>query len=157
LCGAKVCRARSRLDLKAGTVAERLRCANHLLAKLKGNGDAEKNLCFTDEKFFRLGGELNKYNMVYYSDTNPNYKIAKGNHYCGVMTCCAVTSKELIGPIFPEGNINAVKYQNMLEMEFLPELRKRTDPSKAWFQQDGARTRTAASTIKFLNKHFCTH
>ena len=117
----------------------------------------EVSLCFTDEKFFRLGGELNTHNMVRYSDTNPSYRVVKRNHYAGVMTWCAVTSKGIIGPIFPEGNVNADAYQNMLETQFLPELRKLFYPSKTWFQQDGAPAHTAASTVEYLNNTFGRH
>jgi hypothetical protein len=154
LSGFKVYHARSRLDLKAGTIAERLKCAKHLLAKLKGKGNIEGSLCFTDEKLFRLGGEINKHNLVLYSETNPSYKIPRGNHYSGVMTWCAVTPKGLIGPLFPEGHIDAAVYQNMLETEILPKLRKLMDPKHTWFQQDGARAHTAATTVTFLNKNF---
>lgn len=153
-CGYRVYHARTRLDLKAGTIAERLRCAKHFLALMNKNANFEGSLCFTDEKFFRLGGELNQHNMVYYSDVNPDYKIPKGNHYAGVMTWCAVTSKGLIGPFFPEGRIDATAYQNMLETEFLPKLRQYMDPRHTWFQQDGARPHTAATTVAFLNRHF---
>jgi hypothetical protein len=145
------------LDLKAGTCAERLRCATHLLSKLKGRGNILHKLCFTDEKFFRLGGEFNLHNMVCYSTTNPNYRITKPNAYAGVMAWCAVTWHGLIGPLFPEGNINAEVYQNMLETEFLPELRKHMQPRNTWFQQDGARAHTAQTTRQYLNGVFGNH
>jgi hypothetical protein len=109
------------------------------------------------KSFFHLGGELNVHNMVYYSDTNPNYKVAKPNAYGGVMAWCAVTWNGLIGPFFPEGKINAEVYQEMLENEFLPELRKRVDPRSTWFQQDGARAHTAQTTQQYLNGVFGKH
>jgi hypothetical protein len=51
-CGVRANQARIRLDLKAGTCDERLRCATHLLSKLRGRGNILHKLCFTDEKFF---------------------------------------------------------------------------------------------------------
>jgi hypothetical protein len=117
----------------------------------------ELNLCFTDENFFRLGGELNLHNMVEWSATNPNYTVDKGNHYAGVMTFCGVTSKGLIGPFFPETNINAEAYQNLLTMEFLPALHKRMTSRNTLFQRDGAPAHTAETTLNFLNRKFGTH
>jgi hypothetical protein len=102
--------ARVRLALKAGTCAERLQSAEHLLAEVKADNSNESFLCFTDEKFFRLNGELNLHNMVKWSTTNPSYNVDKGNHYAGVMTFCGVTCKGLIGPFFPEGNTDAAAY-----------------------------------------------
>jgi hypothetical protein len=50
--------------LKAGTCAERLQCAEHLLALLRAEISMQGFLYCTDEKFFGLGAELNLDNMV---------------------------------------------------------------------------------------------
>ena len=70
------------------------------------------------------------------------------------MTWCAVTSKGIVGPIFPQGNIDAAAYQNILKTEFLPGLEKLIN---IWFQQDGAPAHTARTTVQYLNKTFGTH
>jgi hypothetical protein len=155
--GIRAYHARFRLDLKAGTCAERLHCATHLLAKLKGRGNILQRLCFTDEKFFRLRGEHNLHNMVFWSDTNPDYRVVKRNSYAGVMVWCAVTWNGLIGPLFPEGKIDAELYQQMINDEFLPLLREHTTTGNTWFQQDGAPAHTAGTTVDFLNGVFRTH
>jgi hypothetical protein len=149
--------ARTRLDLLPRHCEERLRCAQDFLRLLNGNGNVIQKLCFTDEKFFRLGGELNLHNMVWYSDTNPNYRIEKRSHYTGIMVWCAVTWDGLIGPLFPEGNINAQLYHDMFTNEFLPRLCQLTTTKNTWFQQDGAGAHTAQTTVEYLNRVFGSH
>jgi hypothetical protein len=136
---------------------ERVECAQHFLGLLSGRKNIEQKLCFTDEKFFRLGGECNLHNMVWWSDTNPNYHVVKRNSHVGIMVWYAVTWNGLIGPLFPEGKIDAVGYQDMVTKEFLPLPRERTSTRSTWFQQDGAPAHTAGTTVNILNGLFKGH
>jgi hypothetical protein len=111
----------------------------------------------TDEKIFGLGAELNLHNMVEWSNTNPDYTVPKGNHYAGVMTICGVTPKGVIGPFFPQTNIDAGACQNLLAKEFLPAPHKRVTSRNTWFQQDSAPAHTAETTVNFLNQRLNTH
>jgi hypothetical protein len=130
---------------------------NSFVVEIERKGEYSHLLCFTGEKFFHLGGELNVHNMMCYSDANPNYKVEKPNAYGGVLAWCTVTWNELIGPFFPENKTNSEVYQEMLENEFLPKLRKRVNPRRTWFQHNVARAHTAQTTQQYLNGVFGKH
>jgi hypothetical protein len=78
----------------------------------------------------------------------------KDNSHVGIMVWCAVTWNALIGPLFPEGKIDAVVYLGMTTKEYLPLLREQTPTRSTWFQPDGAPTRTAGTPVNLLNGLF---
>jgi hypothetical protein len=73
-----------------------------------------------------------------------------------VITFCGVTPSDLIGPFFPQTNIDAGAYQNLVAKEFLPALHKCMASGNTWFQQDGAPTHADETTVNSPNRKFGT-
>jgi len=57
---------------------------------------------FSDEDHFHLCGSVNKRNMRYLADTNPQKLHERPLHFPKVTVCCAISSDGIIGPWFFE-------------------------------------------------------
>jgi len=105
---------------------------------------------FSDE--CSVYGDGNSRTIVWAKE-NPHYYEQIKQYPPQIMVWCAMNANCLIGPFICEGRITADSYLNMLENQFLPELRRRRITNSI-FQQDGAPAHTAIRTRDFLNNHF---
>lgn len=95
---------------------------------------------FSDESTFTNHGNVNRHNMHYWSVENPHW-IREVNHQrpWSVNVWCGIIGDKLIGPYFIDGNLNGIKYRNILE-EKLPRLLEDVSlevRQNMWFQHDG--------------------
>lgn len=67
-----------------------------------------------------------------------------------------VLNNTLIGQFFIDGNLNAVKYEDMLRHEILPAIRRIVGDTFAhtWFQQDGVGPHYGRDVQNFLDTNF---
>lgn len=113
---------------------------------------------FSDEAHFHLSGYVNKQNMRYWTDTNPHELHEVPLHCERVTAWCALSRVAIIGPHFFEEDeravtVNAVRYREMIETFFLPQLEE-MELGDVWFQQDGATAHTARTSMELLREHF---
>lgn len=111
---------------------------------------------FSDEAHFHLSGYVNKQNWRHWGSENPHLAIATPAHPKRVTVWCAMSSA-IIGPIFIEGNVTSQKYQELLERNFLPQIRRRHLVQDYWFQQDGAGPHRTVDVLQSLSTMFNGH
>lgn len=116
---------------------------------------------FSDEAHFELNGSVNKQNMRYWSQDNPERFVTKQLHSAKVTVWCAISKKRIIGPFFFENengrtvSVDANRYEDMLKSFFFLQMRqKRVRIRNTWFQQDGATPHTTNSVLDCLKKKF---
>ena len=102
-----------------------------------------KNIIFSDEAHFDLGGYVNKQNYRIWETENPHSYIAKAMHIKQVTVWCGFSSRGIIGPFFFENEqggavtVNGDRYRTMLN-EFLFTKIEEEDIGNIWLQQDSA-------------------
>ena len=72
---------------------------------------------------------------MYWSDVNPHVILEKDVNLPGVTVWAAISSMEIIGPIFFDGTVNQDNYLHMLQTEFWPRIENQNN---IYFQHDGA-------------------
>lgn len=65
-----------------------------------------------------------------------------------------ISSRCVYGPYFFDDTINSETYQNLIENEFIKDLRKQENLDEIWFQQDNAPPHTSNSTLEKLDFYF---
>ena len=107
-------------------------------------------ICWSDESQFRLDGQVNKHNCVYWTRANPELQMEIPNSKQGVQVWCGMTSRELIGTFFFDGNVTGAAYLQMLREFLWPKLMRR----RLFFQQDGAPAHYALDVRAWLDSKF---
>ena len=145
--------------LHRGDKAKRLQFCHWLLSKWK-LCSFRKGLFITDEAHFHLDGSVVKQNCRVWGTEAPHEVAFRQGHSPHVTVWCGVASWGIVGPyFFEEGRrtvtVTGVRYRRMLEDFLLPQLEHhQVPPQSLWFQQDGARPHTAASTLTILQGAF---
>ncbi|GFV76237.1 putative DD41D transposase [Trichonephila clavipes] len=121
--------------------------------------DFYKRILFSDEAHFWLNGYVNKQNCRIWSEDNPQVYVETPLHPEKLTVWCALWAGGIIVPYFfknDEGHnvtVNGDRYRAMITNFFIPELNNH-DVQELWFQQDGATSHTARSTIDLLKDTF---
>ena len=119
----------------------------------------KKNIIFSDEAHFDLGGYVNKQNCRIWGTENSYAYIEKSTHPKRVTVWCRFWSRDIIGLFFFENDqgeavtVNGVRYRVMLK-EILFTKIEEEDIGNIWFQQDGDTCHTAKATVDVLRSVF---
>lgn len=148
--------------LRYGDKKRRLDFCHWLLDKCNSKPDFMDVLFMSDEAQFHLDGKVNKQNCRIWADQPPQiFQEVEGfSPYISVW--CAVSSNCIIGPYFFDDKngpftVTAPRYCQMVRRYFIPQLRRRhVSLEKTWFQQDGASSHTAKTSIRLLEDKFRT-
>lgn len=137
--------------LKPGDKLRRLEFCN----KFKSSGISPHKIWFSDEKFFTLNGKRNHQNLRCWAKSRPLFFNELEAHPIKTHVWCGLSAIGIIGPFFFEENVDQFAYQRMIDLEFIPELRKKfgLDPSY-YFQQDGATPHCTNYTLELLKVYF---
>ena len=117
----------------------------------------KKNIIFSDEAHFDLGGCVNKQNWG-----NPHAYIEKPTHPKRVTVWCGFWWRGVIKTFFFENEqgetvtINGDRYRVMLNAFLLAKIEEK-DIGNIWFQQDGTTCHTAKATLDVLRPVFEDH
>jgi hypothetical protein len=106
---------------------------------------------FIDEAWFHLSGYVNSQNYQTWRTEYPHNYTETALHPQKIGVLCAISRRQIIGPLFFETSINAEAYQELTQ-QFIALLQ--VDECNCWFQQDSATAHTAASTMEILHKFF---
>lgn len=106
---------------------------------------------FTDEAWFHLSGYVNSQNTRIWSTENPHVFHETPLHCLKIGVWCAVSRRRIVGPIFYEGTVNSIVYQDIIT-QFISLLEN--DERYCWLQQDGATCHTSNDTMHFLREFF---
>lgn len=141
-------------QLKDVDVSRRLDFANLMLEKIEKNEINIKKIWFSDEAHFHLNGYVNKQNWRHWGTEPPHLAISTLAHPQRLTVWCAISSSVIIGPIFIDGNVTGDKYQELLERDFFPQIRRRRLARDYWYQQDGARPHRTVDVLQSLSAMF---
>ena len=136
--------------LKPEDYENRVRCCNLIVNKYD-NERLKNKIFFSDECAIYLTQK--PYNLTMWSNENPHFWEQVHHYQPKIMIWAAMSASHLIGPFFIDGRVDANRYQQMLQDEFIPELQRRQLICSCHFQQDGAPPHTAETTRNFLNHH----
>lgn len=125
----------------------------------KANQDPNfiKNIVFTDESSFSLSGKHNPSVLRYWSQENEFRSYEAHTQYPQKLNVWAgIFGDNLIGPFFIDGNLNAEKYLELLQIQVLPAIRNLpgVNLETIWFQQDGCPAHNAVRVKEFLRNSF---
>ena len=112
------------------------------------------NVIWSDEAQFKLNGEINRHNCVFYAEENPHEIFTKSVNSPGVIVWAAICPSRLIGPYFFPDTVNGNSYLHMLETFAFPQIRAGDDAGDMWFQQDGAPPHCATAVRNRLSEEF---
>ena len=133
---------------------DRVEMCRILIPMLEDN-DTREDVFFSDEATFHLNGSVNKHNVRYWCETNPNVTIETVMHSPKLNVWCALSKNRLIGPFFfDDDTVNGESYLAMLKSFFIPEVRKLKKVRAIIFQQDGAPPHFATDVRQFLDQQF---
>lgn len=115
------------------------------------------NIVFSDESTFMLNGHVNRHNCRYWDNVNPHWMSeCHTQHPQKVNVWAGIVRNSIIGPFFIDGNLNANKYQDMLQNEIVPALQATlgADFQTCFFQQDGAPPHYGVQVRQYLDAVF---
>jgi hypothetical protein len=75
-------------------------------------------MCFSDEAWFHLSGYVNSQNSRFWSSENPHWFHEVPLHSQKIGCWCAISRKQIVGPIFFSETVTAEKYQEII-MKFI--------------------------------------
>ena len=113
-------------------------------------------ILWTDEAQFKLSGEVNKHNCVYYSTDNPHLLMQKPLNDPGVMVWGGISSFGVFGPVFFDNHVNGDNYLEIIRDIIVPQLQQSHDLDDVVWMQDGAPAHYATSVRNFLDEKFTT-
>ena len=81
-----------------------------------------EKIIWSDEAIFKLNGQVNRHNSVYWASENPHVIHEKEVNTIGVTVWIGICASGLIGPFFFEETVTGSSYVSMLNNEFLPRV-----------------------------------
>lgn len=135
----------------------RIEFCERMMQRIDENPPFLYNIVFSDEATFTLKGEVNRHNCRYWTDTNPAWFIDSHTQYPQKLNVWAgILNDRLIGPFFIDGNLDARKYEDLLEHQIIPKIREivRDNFDITWYQQDGAAAHFGVHVRAYLDEHF---
>ena len=124
------------------------------LTKLEENANLNDLVLWSDESVFKLNGNVNRHNCIYWSQRNPHVLMEQQHQAPGVCLWAGMWSGGIIGPYFFENTVTAAEYHEMLANFLLPQILSLPRANEIWFMQDGASSHYANIVRNFLDTHF---
>ena len=123
---------------------------------LDNDADVLNRLVFTDEAHFHLSGEVNRHNLRYYAEENPNVILTQPLHSPRVTVWAGVWAGGFLGPVFFDETVTGSRYLEMLNDVILPLLEQIVEfnESRLIWQQDGAPPHWFRPARLWLDQHF---
>jgi hypothetical protein len=81
-----------------------------------------RRILWADEALFKLNGQINRHNSVYWSDSNPREVIQEKLNVPGLTVWAGIWSGGIVGPYFFYDTVTGESYLEMLHEVVLPEL-----------------------------------
>ncbi|RYA74177.1 hypothetical protein DD595_24615 [Enterobacter cloacae complex sp. 4DZ3-17B2] len=136
----------------------RLQFAELMMNRIDADAGFLNRIVFSDEATFFLNGAINRHNMSYWSETNPNWMVdSRSTQYPEKVNVWAgIINNAVVGPFFIEGTLTGQKYHDMLRDDIIPAIQVIVgeDFDQTWFQQDGAAPHYATDVRNYLSDVF---
>ncbi len=125
-----------------------------ILAWYEDWSDLFKNILWSDEAVFHIGGSVNRHNCHYWTGEDPRIISEKMQNRPKVTVWCGMTSDSIVGPFILCDTMNAERYLTMLRDEIWPVINTWENIEDLIFMQDGALPHFAFVVREWLNAHF---
>lgn len=143
--------------LTENNFADRRDFCREMIERAENDNNFLKNLFWTDESSFSTAGLFNRKNAHYWATENPHIiKKIKTQGYNTVNVWCGIHQNTIVGPVFINGSLNAVRYLNILQGEvedYLDTIPLANRNSVIW-QQDGAPPHSVRNVTEYLNERY---
>lgn len=144
-------------ELSPNDFVKRQRFCEWSLNKLQQDPNFFHYVLFSDEATFHKNGSVNKHNLHYYDDRNPNFiRTVDSQHRWSINVWAGMVGYKIVGPHFFEENLNGQNYEEFLRTEFeefLDDLPLDIFV-RLWFQQDGAPAHFSRRVRNYLDQRF---
>lgn len=130
----------------------RLEACQHFQQMFENDPRAVDHIIWSDEAIFKLNGQINKHNCVYWNSENLHHTLQKSVNLPGLHVWCGISSDGIIGPYFFNNTVTGASYLKMLQDWFWPQVADRAD--HIYFQQDGAPPHYSVAVREWLDNHF---
>ena len=116
----------------------------------------EKQVIFSDEKYFVLRQGPNKQTDRFWAPVNPHELVECKEQQGGkkAMCWCGMVDGRVLGPFWVEGSMDSEVYRIMLEDHIWPSVKGSATRKKYFFQQDGATCHTTTGNLNILKSKF---
>lgn len=111
------------------------------------------NVFFSDEAWFHLSGYVNSQNMRIWSAENPYAFRETPLHPQKLGVWIGLSRRRLVGPIFFQGTINALRYREEILEPFINQLDDQ-ELREGYFQQDGSPVHCTLENLNFIQEFF---
>lgn len=143
--------------LTENNIADRRAFCREMLDRIEENNNFLKNLFWTDESSFSTAGLFNRKNAHYWAPENPHViKRIRKQGYGTVNVWCGIHQNTIVGPVFMNESLNAVRYMNILQGDvenYLDSIPLANRNSVIW-QQDGAPPHSVRNVTQYLNEKY---
>ena len=112
-----------------------------------------KNILWSDEAVFHIGGLVNHHNCHYWAEKYPCITSENMQNLPKEMRC-GMTSDRIVGPFILHDTVNAERYLTMPREEICPVTSIWENITDLIFMQDGAPQQFAIVVREWLNAHF---
>lgn len=144
-------------ELSEDDYDRRVEFCDVMMSKLDAEPELLNRILFSDEATFMTNGSVNRHNCRYWTDTNPHWYVeAHTQRPSKVNVWAGIVDNRLIGPFIIDGNLNSVKYLEMLQNQIVPALQNMfgQEAQNIWLQQDGAPPHYGREVRQYLNNVF---
>ena len=132
----------------------RMEFGEMMLAWLRDWPDLLKNILWSDEAVFHIGGFVNRHNCHYWAEEDPRVTSEKNQNRPKITVWCGMTSDSIVGPFILHDTMNAERYLTMLKDEVWPIISAWNNIEDLIFMQDGAPPHFAIVFREWLNVQF---
>nr|XP_008198792.1 PREDICTED: uncharacterized protein LOC103314449 [Tribolium castaneum] len=146
-------RVQSVQELQPVDFPRRLQYCQWFLDNIANNNELLEKTFFTDEAWFHLSGYTNSQNMRIWATEHPHEIVEEPLHPEKIGVWAAISKRRIVGPIFFQGTLTAVRYREEILTPFIEELHD-DELREGLFQQDGATAHCTAETLDFLRTFF---
>lgn len=116
--------------------------------------DIYKNIVWTDEATFHVGGFVKRHNSHYWGKEDPKRLLKKSQNKPRLTVWVGITSQRIIGPVIIKETMNGERYLHLLENTVFPKLHELDPNGELIFMQDGAPAHYATAVRQRLDEEF---
>lgn len=113
-----------------------------------------RNILWSDEAVFHVGGFVNRHNCHYWAGEDPMMTVEKQQNRPNVTVWCGITSDQVVGPFLLRNTMNAERYLDMLRDRVWPVVSTWENIDELIFMQDGAPPHFALVVREWLDARF---
>ncbi|RCN50166.1 transposase [Ancylostoma caninum] len=135
--------------LQATDYGRRVEFCTAMLKKVEDGELDIARILWSDEAIFKLNGHVNRQNVVYWSDANPQQVIERRPNSPGVTVWAGIWSGGVLGPFFFEGTVTSDSYLEMIKRKVISYVKAKN----LVFMHDGAPAHYSAPVRNYLNEN----